>query len=579
LEARVSVTIAIERAAARPVRHVDLSAPVLVLLALFLSALVLLPLGWLVWYSITDKNGVPTLGNFVRLATDPTFVRPYLTAAQIAVSVALGAAAAALPLAWLVARTDLPLRGVIRALVTASFVTPPFLGAIAWEILAAPNSGVLNQLYRWLTGADAYERLFDIYTASGVVFVMACYSFPYVFVLIANALDNIPAELEDASSILGASRCRTLQRVTFPMILPALLAGCLVAFVQTLTQFGVPAILALPAGFHVITTKIWALFQYPPEPNLAAAAAMPLLLLTVLLLRGQQALLGRRGYTVIGGKSGAPRLVALGAWRWPAFAFALALLSLPIVLPYAALIKTALVRSPSDPLTLDMLSWHNLHFVFVEFSQTRDALWNTFILGVAAATGGTILALVVGYITSRRLVAGHRILGFLATAPVAIPGIVLGVGLFLSYTRPPLVLYGTLWILLLAFLTIELPAGYQQVQAAFRGLHPELEEASRVFGATRLKSLWQITAPLLRASVVATWCFIFIGVIRELSATIMLTTAKTKVVAVIIYDLNESGDLGAISVLGITLLAITFAVVLLANRLPVLGRTAAVRVA
>ena len=154
----------------------------------------------------------------------------------------------------------------------------------------------------------------------------------------------------------------------------------------------------------------------------------------------------------------------------------------------------------------------------------------------------------------------------------------LGVGLFLSYTRPPIVLYGTLWILLLAFLTIELPAGYQQLQAAFRGLHPELEEASRIFGASRLKSLWQITAPLLRASVVATWCFVFIGVIRELSATIMLTTANTKVISVIIYDLNESGDLGAISVLGITLLLITFAVVLVANRLPVLGRTPTPRI-
>jgi iron(III) transport system permease protein len=224
------------------------------------------------------------------------------------------------------------------------------------------------------------------------------------------------------------------------------------------------------------------------------------------------------------------------------------------------------------------LTWHNLQFVFFEFSQTRDALLNTFVLGIVSATAGTALALVVGYVTSRRLFAGHRILGFLATAPVAIPGIVLGVGLFQSYTRPPIVLYGTLWILLLAFLTIELPAGYQQVQAAFRGLHPELEEASRVFGATRLRSLWQITAPLLRASVIATWCFIFIGVIRELSATIMLTTAKTKVVSVIIYDLNESGDLGAISVLGITLLLITFAVVMIANRLPILGRAPAPRI-
>src|SRR5437588_5570539 len=221
---------------------------------------------------------------------------------------------------------------------------------------------------------------------------------------------------------------------------------------------------------------------------------MPLLVLTVLLLRGQQLLLGRRGYTVIGGRSSAPRLVALGAWRWPAFAFALALLSLPIVLPYAALIKTALVRTPSDPLTLATLTWHNLRFAFIEFSQTREALWNTFVLGIAAATGGTVLALVVGYVTSRQLVTGHRWLGFLATAAVAIPGIVLGVGLFLSYTRPPLVLYGTLWILLLAFLTIELPAGYQQIQAAFRGIHPEMEDASRILGATRLQALRQITA-------------------------------------------------------------------------------------
>src|SRR5947209_1596388 len=236
--------------------HLDLSAPLFVLLGGFLCGLVLLPLGWLGWYSVTDANGAPTLANFARLATDPTFVGPYLTALAIAASVAAGASALAVPLAWLVARTDLPLRGAIRALVTASFVTPPFLGAIAWEILAAPNSGILNQWYRAIFDLDPYEHLFDIYTAEGLVFVMACYSFPYVFVLLTNALDNIPAELEEASAILGANRARTLQRVTLPMVLPALLAGGLVAFVQTLTQFGTPAILALPAGFHVITTKI-----------------------------------------------------------------------------------------------------------------------------------------------------------------------------------------------------------------------------------------------------------------------------------------------------------------------------------
>jgi len=158
-----------------------------------------------------------------------------------------------------------------------------------------------------------------------------------------------------------------------------------------------------------------------------------------------------------------------------------------------------------------------------------------------------------------------------------VPGIVMGVGLFLVYTRPPFLLYGTLGILFLAFVTLEMPAGFQQVQAAMRGLHVELEEASRIFGATRLQALRQITAPLLRTTIIATWSIVFIGVIRELSATIMLTTENTKVISVVIYDLNESGELGALSVLGLFLLVVTFAIVLLVNRLPILGGRSAIR--
>ncbi|MGO8916695.1 MAG: ABC transporter permease [Stellaceae bacterium] len=553
--------------AARRVR-LDLSQPVLALLALILCALVLLPLGWLLWYGVTDKDGALTLANFARLAGERAFVAPFVTTLGIAAGVAASCCVVATPLAWLVARTDMPGHRLIRLLVMASFVTPPFLGAIAWEILAAPNSGLLNQWYQWLFGLDPYANLLDIYTVTGLIFVMACYAFPYVFVLVANALERIPAELEDASAILGGGRWHTFRRVSLPIVMPALLAGALVAFLQAMTQFGAPAILALPAGFHVITTKIWSLFQFPPDLHLAAAASLPLLILTVLLLRGQTALLSGRGYTVIAGKSGAARRVPLGSWRWPALLFALGVVALPVLLPYAALLKTALVRTASEPLTWQALALRNVRFVFTEFSATQLALTNTFILGVASATCGTALALVAAFLTARRLVPAARLLGFLATAPAAIPGIVLGVGLFLAYTRPPLVLYGTLMILLLAFVTIELPAAYQQLQAALAGLHPELEEASRILGASRLRSLWQITAPLLRSSVVATWCFIFIGAIRELSATILLTTANTKLVSVIIYDLNESGDLGAIAVLGITLLVISFVIVAIANRLP-----------
>lgn len=555
-------------AAASPRPRLDVSQTVLVLLTLLLCGLVVLPLGWLVWYGITDSTGALTLANFARLATDRTFLSPFLTTLGIAVGVALACCVIALPLAWLVARTDMPGRGGVRLLVMASFVTPPFLGAIAWEILAAPNSGLLNQWYQQLFGLGPYDNLFGIYSVTGLIFVMACYAFPYVFVLVANALERIPAELEDASSILGGGRWHTFRRISLPIVLPSLLAGALVAFLQAMTQFGAPAILALPAGFHVITTKIWSLFQFPPDLHLAAAASLPLLIPTGLLLRGQAWLLHGRSYTVIGGKGGAAQRLPLGLWRWPALAFALGVLTLPVLLPYAALLKTALVRTASEPLTWQSLTLQNVRFVFTGFSATRLALTNSFILGVGAATAGTALALVAAFLTARRLVPAARLLGFLATAPSAIPGIVLGVGLFLAYTRPPLVLYGTLLILLLAFVTIELPAAYQQLQSALRALHPELEDASRILGATRLKSLRQITAPLLTSSVISTWCFIFIGAIRELSATILLTTANTKLVSVIIYDLNESGELGAISVLGITLLVISFVIVTLANRLP-----------
>ena len=561
------MTVALDRQAlaARRIRF-DPSKPLIALLAVFLCVLVCLPIFWLARFAFFDKDGRPTLANFVTLATDPAFIDPVVITLEISIAVAVATCAVSAPLAWLIARSDLPFRRSIRALVMASFVTPPFLGAVAWEILAAPNSGILNGWARWLFGWEADEHLFDIYTVTGLTFVTASYTFPYVFVMVANALDRIPADLEDASSILGARAWRTARRVTLPLVLPAILAGAMIAFLQSMTIFGSPAILALPAGFHTLTTKIWSFFQYPPKPGLAAAAALPLLLVTVLLLRGQSWLLGRRSYAVVGGKGGAPRVVRLGGWKYPALGFALLVLAIPVFLPYGALIKAAITTLPGEPLSAENLTLHHFYFVFVEFSSTQLAFRNTFILGVLAATIGTLLAMSVAYFVARQAAWGHQALGFLATAPIAIPGIVLGVGLFLSYTRPPLVLYGTLWIMLLAFITIELPGAYQQLRTAFRSINPELEEASRILGASQLQALFQVTAPLLRAGIISSWCFIFLEAMRELSAAIMLFTANTKVVATVMFDLNEGDQLGSVAVLGLILLVSTVAVLALANR-------------
>jgi iron(III) transport system permease protein len=549
----------------------DLSWPILIAVAAALCLLVVLPLSWLVYFAFHDKAGGFTLANFVELATDDTFIDPLITTIILATSSAVICCTVAAPMGWLVARTDMPLRRTVRALVTASFVTPPFLGAIAWEMLAAPNSGLINQAYRAVTGAESDDYLFNIYSLPGLIFVISCYTFPYVFVLVANALDRIPGDLEDASAILGGSAWTTARRITVPLAMPAVVAGALIAFLQAMTLFGSPAILALPAGFHTMTTKIWSLFGYPPKLELAAAASLPLLVLTILLLRGESFVLGRRGYSMVGGRQGAPRLVALGRWKWAALAITFIVLCNPVFLPYGALLNAAFSPVATQLVSLGTLTLHNVEFVFFELSATRLAFENTLILCTAAATIGTAMAVVIAYMTARKVIAWHKALGFLATAPVAVPGIVLGVGLFLSYTRPPLVLYGTLWILLIAFVTIALPSAYQQLHSAFRVVSPDLEEASRILGATRLGTLARITAPLLRTSVIATWCFIFVGVIRELSAAIMLFTSQTKVISVLIFDLNESGDLGAIAVLGLIMLIVTFTVVILINRIPGFG--------
>jgi iron(III) transport system permease protein len=544
----------------------DRSAPVWMLTAAALALLILLPMGWLGYMSVSSERGV-TLAHYARVFADPQLQKALWNTVVLAfwsglVSVAIGA-----PMAWLSARTDLPASRAIRSLIMASFVTPPFLGAFAWVMLAGPNAGYLNKLYRSITGSEG--PLLNIFTMPGLIFVVAIYTFPYVYIMIANTLGLIASDLEEAASIHGANRARVALTITLPMVLPAILSGFILSVLQALALFGSPAILALPAGFHTITTQIWALFQYPPKVEMAAAFSVPLLLATALLLLVQKRLLGRRGYASVGGKGAQRRAIPLGAWRYPALLGCLAVLACSVFLPYGILAKAAFSRAWAQPLTWENFTLANWSFTFL-YSSTQGAIVNTLELGVLTACVGAGLAALLAYVTNRKLVVGHQLLGFLAMAPIVIPGTVLAVALFIAYTRPPFLLYGTLWILFIAYLTKEMPVGYSQSDATFRGIHTELEEAGRILGAGRLRVLGEITAPLAKSGIIATWCFIFIGVIRELSASIILFTPNTKVMSVVIFDLKEEGQFGAIAVLGLFMLAMTFAIVALMQGL--LGR-------
>jgi len=545
-------------------RGVDATLPVWVGSALLLVFLMVLPLGSIFVTSLGEKQGL-TLRNYVEVFTQEAFLKAIGNTVVISFWVGLIALGVGAFLGWLVTRTDLPWKRAVRALIMASFVTPPFLGAFAWTLLAGPNAGVLNKVYRSLTGAE--EPLLNIFTMGGLIFVMALYSFPYVFSMIANVCELISSDLEDAANVLGASKLRVAMTITLPLAAPALIGGFIVAFLHSLSLFGAPAILGLPSGLHTITTQIWALFQYPPRLDLAAAFSVPLLLATMCLIALQKKLLGRRGYSTVGGKGGQRRLLRLGMLRLPALLLVLGILSLSVFLPYWILLKAALSKAWAVPLTWDNFTLGNFRFAFFDYGDTQRAILNTFKLGVLTATVGTLVAALIAYITNRQILRGARYLNFFALAPLVVPGIVLAVGLFIAYTRPPLILYGTIWILFVAYLTKEMPIGFSQAEATFKSIHQELEEASRIIGANRLRALWDVTAPLARSGLIAAWCFIFVGVIRELSASILLFTPKSKVVSVVIFDLKEEGQIGVIAVLGILLLVVSFLVIIAVQRL------------
>lgn len=526
--------------------------------AVFLVLLMVFPLGAIFNASLRDEAGL-TLSNYVEVFTNKAFLTAIWNTLIISFWVGLLAVIVGGFLAWLVSRTDLPWKKAIRALVMASFVTPPFLGAFAWTLLAGPNAGMLNQLYRDFTGSEA--ALFNVFTMHGLIFVMALYSFPYAFSLVANVCDLISSDLEDAAVILGAGKLRTAWTITLPLALPALVSGFIIAFLHSLSLFGAPAILGLPAGIHTITTQIWTFFHYPPRLDLAAAFSIPLLLATMLLIAFQKKVLGRRGFSTVGGKGGQRRLVRLGWARLPVLLLVLGVLALSVFLPYWILLKAAFSRAWAMPLDWANFTLNNFNFAFFQYDDTRAAIVNTFKLGILTATVGTLLATLIAYITNRNLFSGARYLTFFALAPLVIPGIVLAVGLFIVYAQPPIVLYGTIWILFVAYLTKEMPVGFSQAESTFKSIHTELEDASRIIGANRLRSLKDITAPLAKSGLIAAWCFIFIGVIRELSVSILLFAPNSKVISVVIFDLKEEGQIGAIAVLGILMLAVSFVII------------------
>ena len=515
----------------------------------------------------TTDSGTFTLHNYVSAYGHLRNLEALGNSLLYALAVTVLSAAMAVPIAWGVSRTDMPAKSVVRALILGAFITPPYLGAIGWILLAGPNAGWLNAAFMAITGS--HSGFVNVYTFGGLSFVTALYAFPYIFVFTSDALDRVSSEMEEAANILGAGSFYTVFRITLPLVTPAILGGAIVVFLDTVALFGTPAVIALPARIRIMTLQLWQYFEFPVRAEVAAAYAIPLILITVALFWAQRAILGRRSYVALTGKGGSRTLTPLGAWRWAVLGYALFVVGLAVILPYAALAQAAFSKAWGLGFSLGNLTLDNFRRLLAEEGARRTII-HSFTYSAAAGCVAVVLALLAAYVVSRRLMPGGNLLTLLCMAPLVIPGIVLGIGFYAAFAAPPVALYGTALILILGYSTRFLPIAYVNCAASLRSLNPEMEEAVRILGGTRLRAIARVIVPVLKKSLLGTWLLVFIPATRELSTAIFLFGPQTRVISVMMLDLSENGSFEILAALGFFLLGATILIVLLGYK--VIGR-------
>src|SRR2546428_1718767 len=532
---------------------------------LALAVLVVLPLTFLVWGSV-NTDGHLTLAHFRDAVSSRLYTQALRNSLILGISTAVLSVAVGLPLAWAVSRTNAPGKQFIHLTAIVSYLTPPFLTAIAFVNLFSPRAGLVNGFVRDVLGMPALALTFDVFSMAGLILVTVPHTFPFVYLLAASALESVDASMEESAQILGASRWRTVAAVTGPLVAPAILSGALVAFVNAIALFGSQAIVGLPGRVFTLPTRIYALFDYPPQYGLASALSLIFVALTVAALYLQRRYLARRSYVTLGGKGNRPQLVDLGPVRWGVFAFCVGVFTVAVAAPYLTLLAVSVSKS------WGLQFWQNLtlrhyHFVLFEYDVTRRAIWNSLILASATATLAGLLGSLVSWLDLRTALRGRKLLDYVSLIPLGLPGIVVAVALIQFWLRVPLPIYGTLLIILLAYTGRYVPLGVRSANAAFRQIDPSLEETARITGAGWLRTFRSVTLPLARPGLFAGWLLVFVPALQELSASVLLFSSGSITLAVAVYTLYETGALGPVAALAIVTMLIITAAIALATRL------------
>jgi iron(III) transport system permease protein len=524
--------------------------------------LVVLPLMALLWGSLWTGHGVG-IANFARVLSQRLYFTALINSLTLGAWTALLSIIIGVPLAWAVVRTNLPGRQFVKLTATLAYLSPPFLVAIAYVNLFSPRAGVINAFLRDVTGTTLFT--FNIFSMPGLILVTVLHTFPFVYLLTSAAFASVDASYEESAQILGAGKLRTLWSVTFPLVAPAILSGALIGFVNAIALFGSQAIIGLPARIFTLPTRIYALFDYPPEYGLASALSLVFIAITVVALYLQRSYLARRSYVTLAGKGARPQRIELGSLRWPLFAFCVVIFIIAVFLPYVSLLAVSLSKSWG----LDFwknLTFKNYHFILFEYDVTRRAILNSLLLATLAATFCVILGTAIGWIDLRTRFIGRKFVDYVSLVPLGLPGIVMAAALIGFWLRLPLQLYGTLAILFLAYAARYLPLGVRSANAALRQIDPSLEESARILGASWTRTAREITLPLMRTGLFAGWILIFVPAIQELSASILLFSSKSITLAVAVYNQYENGYIEPVAALALINAAIIGLAIFLANK-------------
>jgi iron(III) transport system permease protein len=537
----------------------------------FTVYIAVIPLGFLLWQSFRTPqtaavDAVFTVANYATAYGSSDTVRLFWTSIQFASGTALLAFLLGTTLAWMNERTNTPFKSVFFALSMIPLVIPGILFTVAWILLASPQIGIINLVLQGWFGLQ--DPPFDIYSLGGMIWVDGLHYSPMAFLLMSAAFRAMDPSLEESATMSGANIFQVARRVTLRLTWPAIVATILILFVRAIESFEVPALLGLPAGIEVFTSAIYqAVHRYPSQVGLASAYAVALLLITTGGVYWVSRLSGRGSqYATMTGKGFRPRQIDLGRWRWVTAAIFIVYFLLIVVLPFAVLLWSSFQRFYAVPSmeALQHLTLDPYRFILA-YPNLARTVWNSVALAFGTATIVMLVTSVICWIVVKTSIRGRWLLDAVASLPIVFPGLVLGLAIMVFYLNVDVGVYGTIWIMLIAYVTRFMPYGLRYTTTSMVQIHKELEESAAMSGASWGTTFRRIILPLLKPGLLAGWIYVMIVSIRELSTSILLYSPDTQVISIVIWELWENGQYVELSALGVLFITALFVLVLVAQ--------------